>query len=79
MGFGLDMKSLFIDFLKSEDGATAIEYGIIAALIAIALIGGIRALGKGTERAFWCAKITMQGRNVDDGAGPCAAFESGGG
>jgi len=31
-------------FLKDENGATAIEYGLIAALVAVALIGGLTAL-----------------------------------
>jgi len=30
-------------------GATAIEYGLIAALIAIAMMGGLRSLGGGSE------------------------------
>lgn len=30
---------------KNEDGATAIEYGLIAALIAVAAIAGMTALG----------------------------------
>ena len=32
----------------SERGATAIEYGLIAALIVIAMIGGLKTLGGGT-------------------------------
>ena len=39
------MKSYVVRFLKDESGATAIEYGLIAALIAVAIIGGARALG----------------------------------
>jgi pilus assembly protein Flp/PilA len=31
-------------FLQDETGATAIEYGLIASLIAVALIGGFSAL-----------------------------------
>jgi pilus assembly protein Flp/PilA len=30
-------------------GATAIEYGLIAAMIAIAMVGGLRALGGGSN------------------------------
>lgn len=30
---------------KNEDGATAIEYGLIAALIAVAVIAGMSSLG----------------------------------
>ncbi len=32
-------------FLKDESGATAIEYGLIAALVAVAIIGAVTALG----------------------------------
>jgi pilus assembly protein Flp/PilA len=34
--------------LIGDDGATAIEYGLIAALIAVAAIGGMSALGGGS-------------------------------
>jgi pilus assembly protein Flp/PilA len=34
-----DMSKLFARFAKNESGATAIEYGLIAALIAVACIG----------------------------------------
>lgn len=33
----------------SERGATAIEYGLIAALIVVAMIGGLKSLGGGTN------------------------------
>jgi len=39
-------------FLKDESGATAIEYGLIAALIAVAIIGGARALGTNIGDTF---------------------------
>lgn len=39
------MNTLFSQFIKDESGATAIEYGLIAALIALAVIGGASALG----------------------------------
>ena len=32
-------------FLKDENGSTAIEYGLIAALVCLATIGGITAVG----------------------------------
>ena len=34
-------------FLHSEHGATAIEYGMIAGFIFVAIIGGVSALGQG--------------------------------
>ena len=39
-------------FLKNKSGATAIEYGLIAALIAVAVIGGVTALGKNANTTF---------------------------
>ena len=39
------MKQLISRFLKDEDGATAIEYGLIAALVALAIIAGATKLG----------------------------------
>ncbi|KCZ97560.1 Flp/Fap pilin component [Hyphomonas polymorpha PS728] len=43
---------MFARFLKDESGATAIEYGLIAALIAVAIIGGVSALGTETRGTF---------------------------
>jgi pilus assembly protein Flp/PilA len=39
------MTKLFSRFLKDESGATAIEYGLIAALISVALVAGATTLG----------------------------------
>jgi pilus assembly protein Flp/PilA len=39
------MKSIFARFLKDQSGATAIEYGLIAALIAVVIIAGVTAVG----------------------------------
>ena len=41
------MRRFLARFRRDEDGATAIEYGLIAALIAIAAMGGMKALGGG--------------------------------
>ncbi len=43
---------MFARFLKDESGATAIEYGLIAALIAVAIIAGVGALGTATNDTF---------------------------
>ena len=42
----------FRKFLKDESGATAIEYGLIAALISVALITGATALGNALNNQF---------------------------
>jgi pilus assembly protein Flp/PilA len=39
------MKSIIKSFFKDESGATAIEYGLIAAGIAIAIITAVNGLG----------------------------------
>lgn len=46
------MKTLFARFLKDESGATAIEYGLIAALIAVVAITAMTAIGTGLEDTF---------------------------
>jgi pilus assembly protein Flp/PilA len=38
--------------LKNKSGATAIEYGLIAALIAVAVIGGVTTLGDSANKTF---------------------------
>ena len=40
------MKNLIARFVKDESGATAIEYGLIAAGIALAIIAVVNGLGK---------------------------------
>lgn len=42
----------FTRMLKNEDGATAIEYGLIAALIAVAAITALQAVGTNLTGTF---------------------------
>jgi pilus assembly protein Flp/PilA len=42
---GVFMSKLFVRFLNDESGATAIEYGLIAAGIALAIIAVVNGLG----------------------------------
>ena len=39
-------------FWKEEEGVTAIEYGLLAALIAVAIIAGATLLGNGLDSIF---------------------------
>jgi pilus assembly protein Flp/PilA len=39
-------------FIRDEQGATAIEYGLIASLIAVVIIGAVSALGTGLTGTF---------------------------
>jgi pilus assembly protein Flp/PilA len=43
---------LFQKFLKDQSGATAIEYGLIAALIALVIITTITAVGTSLSATF---------------------------
>ena len=42
----------FLRFLKDDSGATAIEYGLIAAGIAVAIIAGVNLLGSTLNALF---------------------------
>lgn len=44
--------SLILRFLKDEEGATAIEYGLIAAGIAAGIIAVVNGLGTGLNTGF---------------------------
>jgi pilus assembly protein Flp/PilA len=46
------MSKIFARFIKDESGATAIEYGLIAALISVALIAGATTLGTALNTQF---------------------------
>lgn len=46
------MKSLFCRFLEDRSGVTAIEYGLIAALIVTALISGATLLGNALDESM---------------------------
>ncbi len=46
------MKNLFARFANDESGATAIEYGLIAALISIAIITAATTLGSNISTTF---------------------------
>jgi pilus assembly protein Flp/PilA len=42
----------FARFLKDESGATAIEYGLIAALVSVVIIGALTTLGTKLDATF---------------------------
>jgi pilus assembly protein Flp/PilA len=50
------VRTAFRRLLKDESGATAIEYGLIASLIVMGMMGGLSVLGNGTD-GMW-AKIS---------------------
>ena len=55
------MKNLVSRFLKDESGATAIEYGLIAALIAVVIITAVGALGDSLSGTFGRISAALTG------------------
>jgi pilus assembly protein Flp/PilA len=54
------MKKLFSRFAKNESGATAIEYGLIAALVAVAIIAALSFLGNELKDTFNVVSTSLQ-------------------
>lgn len=46
------MRQISKSFLRDEGGATAIEYGMIAALIAVAIIASLQLVGNNLSNKF---------------------------
>ena len=46
------MKNIVTRFLNDDSGATAIEYGLIAALVAVVIIVGLTSLGTSVNSTF---------------------------
>jgi pilus assembly protein Flp/PilA len=53
--------------IRDEAGATAIEYGLIAALIAVAAITAMQGLGSELQTTFNTTSSAMQGANASAG------------
>ena len=49
------------NFFNDECGATAVEYGLMVALIAVVIIGAVTALGTGVSTKFQSAANTISG------------------
>ena len=52
---------MFVKFLKDESGATAIEYGLIAALVSVAAIVALTSLGGSLKNIFGYVANTLEG------------------
>ncbi|MGD0190687.1 MAG: Flp family type IVb pilin [Rhizomicrobium sp.] len=46
------MRNLVVNFLRNESGATAIEYGLIAAGIAVVIIAAVQLIGTNLQSTF---------------------------
>jgi pilus assembly protein Flp/PilA len=47
------MRKIMLGFLRAENGATAIEYSLIAAMIACVIVGSIQGLGQGVVTVLY--------------------------
>ncbi len=58
------IKSFFL-LLKDEPGATAIEYGLIAALVSVAAIATLQLLGESLRDIFFVAADALSGAAIE--------------
>ena len=54
------MKNLVSRFVKDESGATAIEYGLIAAGIALAIIAAVQGVGTALKGTFGSISTSLK-------------------
>ena len=54
------MVTRFVSFLKNESGATAIEYGLIAAGISVAIIAVVSGLGTSLNTSFTSVQTALK-------------------
>ncbi|MBT5051224.1 MAG: Flp family type IVb pilin [Rhodospirillaceae bacterium] len=53
------MYTFINNFMNDESGATAIEYGLIAALVSVAAVGALTAMGDSLEGMFTKVSSTL--------------------
>jgi len=58
------IKNMLKKLRKSEDGATAIEYGLIAALVAIVTIGALTSVGDELNTTFENVQTQLETANT---------------
>ena len=54
------MTAMFKKFIANQDGATAIEYGLIAALIAVVIIGALTTVGSNLNTNFTSVATSLR-------------------
>ena len=57
------MKSLFARFVLDESGATAIEYGLIAAIVSTGIVVSLQTLKSALNTTFNSASTTLTSAN----------------
>ena len=61
------MRGVFLRFVHDDGGATAIEYGLIAAMIAVAIIAALSAFGGSVQTLF--GRVRDNSASAMDSAG----------
>ncbi len=54
------MTNMFKKFVSNQNGATAIEYGLIAALIAVVIIGALTTVGSNLNTDFTSVATSLR-------------------
>ena len=54
------MKTMLKKFVADQNGATAIEYGLIAALIAVVIIGAVTTVGTNLNTTFTSVATSLR-------------------
>jgi pilus assembly protein Flp/PilA len=54
------MRGIFRNFIANEDGATAIEYGLIAVLIAVVIITALTTIGTNLNTNFTSVATSLR-------------------
>lgn len=62
------MRKQLINFLKNEEGASAVEYGLIVGLIAVAVVVILGTMGGGLNTLF--TKVSNEVTNANTPAAP---------
>jgi len=65
-------------FFTNEEGASAIEYSIIAALIAVVIVSGASAVGTDINSVFSSISDALQGATSTGGTGAAGGTGTGG-
>jgi pilus assembly protein Flp/PilA len=61
------LRTLMTRIRRDEEGATAIEYGLLAALVAVAIIVAVTWIGGTLEATFDTVATSLNEANVDAG------------
>jgi pilus assembly protein Flp/PilA len=60
------IKNIFVRLRRDTSGATALEYGLLAALIAVVIIGAVTTLGESVSTSFSKIATEISTANAKD-------------